>query len=88
MNWKIIETHTSLRGQTNVKWNGIRTKQSNDKNNKPHFPIHKTWRLIAKNEQNKNDEEQKQAFYVQRWKANLKELEKKTKKNKQLRRSL
>ena len=37
----------------------------------------------------KNGEEQKQAFYVQRWKANLKELEKKTKKNnKQLRRSL
>lgn len=37
----------------------------------------------------KNGEEQKQAFYVQRWKANLKELEEKTKKNnKQLRRSL
>lgn len=80
MNWKIIETHTSLRGQTNVKWNGIRTKQSNNKNNKPHFPIHKTWRLIAKNEQNKNDEEQKPSILCAKVKSQLKRIGEKDKK--------
>ena len=88
INWKIIETHSSPRGQTNVKWNGIRTKQSINKNNKPHFLFIKLEGWLPKISKTKNGEEQKQAFYVQRWKANLKELEKKTKKNKQLRRSL
>lgn len=90
INWKIIETHSSPRGQTNVKWNGIRTKQSINKNNKPHFLFIKLEGWLPKISKTKNGEEQKQAFYVQRWKANLKELEKETKKknNKQLRRSL
>lgn len=80
INWKIIETHSSPRGQTNVKWNGIRTKQSNNTNNKPHFLFIKLEGRLPKMSKTKNGEEQKQAFYVQRWKANLKELEKKTKK--------
>lgn len=89
INWKIIATHSSPRGQTNVKWNGIRTKQSTNKNNKPHFLFIKLEGWLPKMNKTKNGEEQKQAFYVQRWKANLKELEKKTKTNiRQLRRSL
>lgn len=83
INWKIIETHSSPRGQTNVKWNGIRTKQSNNKNNKPHFLFIKLEGWLPKMSKTKNGEEQKQAFYVQRWKANLKELEKETKKKQQ-----
>lgn len=83
INWKIIETHSSPRGQTNVKWNGIRTKQSINKNNKPHFLFIKLEGWLPKISKTKNGEEQKQAFYVQRWKANLKELEKETKKKKQ-----
>ena len=61
INWKIIETP---RGQTNVKWNGIWTKQSNNKNNKPHFLFIKTWRLIAKNEQNKKKVKSKNKHFM------------------------
>lgn len=80
INWKIIETP---RGQTNVKWNGIWTKQSNNKNNKPHFLFIKLEGWLPKMSKTKKRWRAKTSILCTKVKSQLKRIGGKDKKKQQ-----